>query len=181
MFLINPFLIAKFDCTWNLNFDFKFQVFPSRQDRKTNSFVRFLGEAIAQQFCFEIYWPLTSPCKMLVRYEDKLWVIFDQWPKLYLNAWAEIPNFYFCCFELYFRHVGKFGYELKFSIPEVQKWYFVTKIVLTYCEKKLFQRSRKTFEIRGWRARICKIFEITRTIRIQIGKTNWDLETNRKS
>ena len=29
-----------------------------------------------------------------------------------------------------------------------------TKIVLTYCEK--------TFEIRGWRPRICKMFEITR-------------------
>ena len=25
------------------------------QDRKTNSFVRFLGESAAQQFCFEIY------------------------------------------------------------------------------------------------------------------------------
>ena len=33
------------------------------------------------------------------------------------------------------------------------KWPFLTKIVLTYCEKKLF-----------WRPRICKIFEITRTI-----------------
>ena len=39
-------------------------------------------------------------------------------------------------------------------------WYFVTKIVLTYCE---IQWSRKTFEIRGWRPRICKMFEITRT------------------
>ena len=29
--------------------------------------------------------------------------------------------------------------------------YFVTKIVLAYCEKKLFYWSRKTFEIRGWR------------------------------
>ena len=29
---------------------------------------------------------------------------------------------------------------------------------------KLFYWSRKTFEIRGWRPRICKIFEITRTI-----------------
>ena len=38
-----------------------------------------------------------------------------------------------------------------------RKWYFVTKIVLTYCEKKLCQWSRKTFEIRGWRPRICKI------------------------
>ena len=38
-----------------------------------------------------------------------------------------------------------------------QDWYFVTKIVLTYCEKKLFKWSRKTFEIRGWRPRICTI------------------------
>ena len=28
-------------------------------------------------------------------------------------------------------------------------WYFVTKIDLIYCEKKLFQSPRKTFEIRG--------------------------------
>ena len=37
---------------------FKFQVFTSRQDRKTNSFVCFLGGVMAQQLCFEIYWPL---------------------------------------------------------------------------------------------------------------------------
>ena len=30
--------------------------------------------------------------------------------------------------------------------------------------EKLFYLSRKTFEIRGWRPRICKSFEITRTI-----------------
>ena len=46
--------------TWNLNFDFKFQVFPSRQDRKIDSFVCFLGEVTAWQFCFEIYWPLSG-------------------------------------------------------------------------------------------------------------------------
>ena len=28
------------------------------QDRKTNLFVCFLGEVLARQFCFEIYWPL---------------------------------------------------------------------------------------------------------------------------
>ena len=44
-----------------------------------------------------------------------------------------------------------------------KNWIFVTKIVQTYCEKKLFYWSRKTFEIRGWRPRICKN-EITRTI-----------------
>ena len=42
--------------------------------------------------------------------------------------------------------------------------YFVTKIVLTYCEKKLFYWSRFFFEIWDWRPRICKKFEITRTI-----------------
>ena len=35
--------------TWNLK---------SRQARKTNSSVCFLGEDTARQFCFEIYWPL---------------------------------------------------------------------------------------------------------------------------
>ena len=43
-------------------------------------------------------------------------------------------------------------------------WYFVTKIVLTYCEKKLFYWSRKTFEIWGRRPRVWNLFEITRTI-----------------
>ena len=45
-----------------------------------------------------------------------------------------------------------------------EQWYFVTKIVLTYCEKKLFLWSRKFFEIRGWRPRIWNCFEITGTI-----------------
>ena len=45
-----------------------------------------------------------------------------------------------------------------------KKWYFVTKIVLTYCEKKLSWWSRKTFEIQGWRPRIFRILEITWTI-----------------
>ena len=39
--------------TGNLNFDFKFQVLPSHQDRKTNS-----GDVTARLFCFDIYWPL---------------------------------------------------------------------------------------------------------------------------
>ena len=47
----------------------------------------------------------------------------------------------------------------------IQNWYFVSKIIFPNCEKKkLFSWSRKTFEIRGWRVRICNIFEITRTI-----------------
>ena len=44
------------------------------------------------------------------------------------------------------------------------KWYFVTKIVLTYCEKNCSSNWDFLFEIRGWRLRICKHFEITKTI-----------------
>ena len=40
--------------------------------------------------------------------------------------------------------------------------YFVSKIVLIYCEKKLFMSLEKRFG--GWMPRICKIFEITRKI-----------------
>ena len=44
-------------------------------------------------------------------------------------------------------------------------WYF---IIYRNCSdllwKKMFKWSRKTFEIRGGRLRICKMFEITRTI-----------------
>ena len=44
----------------------------------------------------------------------------------------------------------------------VRKWYFVTKIVLW--EKNCSSDREKKFEFRGWRPRICNIFEITRTI-----------------
>ena len=40
-------------------------------------------------------------------------------------------------------------------------WYFVTKIVLNYREKKLLHWSKKTFEIRGWKPRTFKNFEVT--------------------
>ena len=48
-------------------------------------------------------------------------------------------------------------HQFYFSIfdPLYQKWYFVSKIVLTYCEKKLLKWSKKTFEIWDWRPRIC--------------------------
>ena len=94
----------------------------------------------------------------------------------------------------------------------LKKWYFVTKIVLTYCEKKYSSDREKLLKFEAEGPRICKIFEITRTIysnserseqflvtecfltcswrflrsnkirtiRIQIGKNYWDLETSRK-
>ena len=37
-----------------------FSILNSSQNRKTNSFVWFLGESVAQKFCFEIFWPLVS-------------------------------------------------------------------------------------------------------------------------
>ena len=55
------------------------------------------------------------------------------------------------------------GFNLKVINYEI-KLYFVIKIVITYCEKKMLKWLRKTFEFRGWRPRICKIFEMGRTI-----------------
>ena len=107
--------------------------------------------------------------------------------------------------ELDLRYVKSYV-KRKLRFEWLQKRKMVAKIVLTYCEKKLFYWSRKTFEIRGWRLRFCKNLEITRTIysnserskqflkqnafltlswrfltiRIQIGKNNWDQETHRK-
>ena len=38
---------------------------------------------------------------------------------------------------------------------------------MTYCEKKLISWSRETFEIQGWRPRICKFFEIVNCVLLQ--------------
>ena len=57
---------------------------------------------------------------------------------------------------------SKYKWLKNCTCHRLSKWYFVTKIVLTNYEKKLFQWSGKTFEIQGWRLRICKIFEITK-------------------
>ena len=40
-----------------------FPILTTVLDRKTNSFVHFLGESAALQFCFEIYWPLEEEVK----------------------------------------------------------------------------------------------------------------------
>ena len=48
-----------------------------------------------------------------------------------------------------------------FGLNSKREWYFVTKIVLW---EKIVLVIKKFFEILGWRPRICKIFEITRTI-----------------
>ena len=66
----------KYVGTWNLNFDFKFQVFPSRQDRKTNSSVHFLGEIMAWQFFFKILWPLR--CWVLINNKQFLFKLFHK-------------------------------------------------------------------------------------------------------
>ena len=63
--------------TRNLNFDFK--TISSRQDRKKNASVCFLGEVTAWQFCFEINWPLAIL--------HLLWVLFGHFLKLF--TWKE--------------------------------------------------------------------------------------------
>ena len=51
-----------------------------------------------------------------------------------------------------------------FSFQQNLEMVFSYQNCSDYCEKKSFLWSRKTPEIRGWRSRICKNFEITRTI-----------------
>ena len=58
--------------TWNLNFHFRFQIFLSRQDRKTNLFDQFLGEVMARQFCFEISWLWNSELKNWICRKNEL-------------------------------------------------------------------------------------------------------------
>ena len=56
-------------------------------------------------------------------------------------------------------------YTLLHRIRDSRKCYFVSKIVLTYCEKKeIYLVIGKTFFFWGWRPTICKIFKINRTI-----------------
>ena len=82
-------------------------------------------------------------------------------------------------FELQARYNSQFGPSISTSLPcfglvkvgiqffaffffnQLLKWYFVSKIVLTYSEKESFKWFVKTFKIRGWRLRICKTFEFT--------------------
>ena len=52
------------------------------------------------------------------------------------------------------------------------------KLFLPTERKKLFLWSRKTFEIRGWRPRICKIFEISRTIYLNSERSEQFLKEN---
>ena len=71
----------------------------------------------------------------------------------------------------------EYGWTLFWKSLHAEKWYFVTKIVLTYSEKKLFKWSRTTFEIRGWRPRMWKMFEITWTIYSKSERSEQFLET----
>ena len=76
--------------TWNLNFNFKLQVFPSRQDRKTNSSICFWGEVTTRQFCFEIYWPLVEMASSSVVQKFKFWSIEN--PK---SSYCKVVNVFY--------------------------------------------------------------------------------------
>ena len=77
-----------------------------------------------------------------------------------IKMWSRKRDFTqdWVCFFLYFELLTT-AYGLSIFID--RNGIFFTKIVLIYCEKKLFQWSRNFFEIQGWRLRICKSFEIT--------------------
>ena len=87
----NLFLSPDNGNPWNLNF--KFQLFPSLQDRKTNLSNGFLGEVMAQQFCFGIYWSLAQTIS--IRLNLKKSPNFNQWlsaiwrRRVMLSLWKE--------------------------------------------------------------------------------------------
>ena len=74
-----------------------------------------------------------------------------------------VVNFWVFLFALFGINTDSFLSFLFCSLQKkgIKKWYFVSKIVLTFCEKKLFWWLIKVW---GWRPKICKHFEITRTI-----------------
>ena len=64
-------------------FNFKFQVFPSRQDRKTNSSICFLGEVTGSTILFQDLLTFTCPpdfhtflrpCKWTREHESSIWL-----------------------------------------------------------------------------------------------------------
>ena len=66
-------------------------------------------------------------------------------------SWVSFFYYYYLSSSLYWT---KNEYAFTWSVAcwflkRMEKWYFVTKIVLTYCEKKWFWWLRKTFEIQG--------------------------------
>ena len=77
-------------------------------------------------------------------------LIPNNWTILTFPSWIEWKSFWPHCGALLTKFID-FGT-------------LFPKNVLTYCEKSLFQWSRKTFEIRDSGLRICKKFEITWTI-----------------
>ena len=80
-----------------MNFDIKFQVFLDCQDRKIDSSIRFLGEVMARQFCFEIYWPLADHFWLRSLFNWKLrglntyYPIQKLPPKLRFNVMCPVP------------------------------------------------------------------------------------------
>ena len=56
------------------------------------------------------------------------------------------------------------------ALVDKDNWYFVTKIVLTYCEKKMFWWSKKKIKFEAEGREFAKNFQTTRTISSTIGK-----------
>ena len=77
----------------------------------------------------------------------------QQWPQFY-NCKVTYNAMQSCTVEYFSQN--KFNFQ--------KTWYSLTKIVLTYNEKKIDLVIKKNFWIRGWRRRIWKNFEITRAI-----------------
>ena len=75
--------------TWS--FDFKFQVFPDCHGKKTNSFVRFLGESMARQSAFSFIWPLDHSGG------GGVGVHHLHHPPRFLRSWDQVSSYWWWC------------------------------------------------------------------------------------
>ena len=74
--------------------------------------------------------------------------------KLYYEIFVHL--LIFCIHNFWYIQTMYKGVQTGLCRKVIHDWYFV--------EKKFWPTVRKKFVIRGWRPRICKFFEITRTI-----------------
>ena len=91
----------------------------------------------------------------------------------------------FCCRFLNSNNFFQFELQFFFNLLDLRNIQEQVKKALCFkncTDLPLFEKKNLLkFEAEGKKPRICKIFEITRTITIKIGKNYWDLETCRKS
>ena len=97
-----------------------------------------------------------------------------------LHSSTSITIFFFlfkCLLSTFFRVHHTWSLKFDAWIFSNVMWYFVTKIVLTYCEKKLLVLEKNFWNSRLKAKNLQKLFEITRTIYLKSERSKQFLVT----